>query len=714
MTPPAPIPTPDVDAQTARRSLEARFEQFAKQVRTRLLLEEAAKWIALVAIVAFGTFVIDRTLRLSPPTRRGLLLLFLVVCGIQAWRWLLAPLRLKLRLDVLAAALERSAGHDIAARAATILELPKMDSTVVSESMVQTAVKRSHESLADVDFSTHLNPRRRRTALQAIVATLVISLGLLLISPSSTRLWFARLFAGSNEPWPQRTFLEVAGLNDDHSMLVPRGEPFILRVSAKQNSVPPDSVSIHWSQPGVAPVSVLLTKFGPNDFRYDFPAIASDATVELTGGDDTVGPLTIRPVDRPRIVSLQLLSQHPTEPKARTHNFSGDDAGDLSFLPYTKLELAFTANTPVADVHLISSTPTPGAADIRRINDRQFAIAWEHSAATQLQIELTGTEARLTSAPTNVAIGLKSDKPPRVTLAATGVRQRITAVASIPLAAEAKDDFGVEKMELRVKTEIAESQDSTQLKTTAATRPLYGPSTQPNESKDLEVRQALLFKVAELQLQPGHTLTFTAAATDTCYPQPQTSASRPLVFRIVSPEELFKEILVRQQAERAKFRKQAQEAKIIRQELDAGLTPDSIAQLARRHRTIQREITRVQSALTDSLTEMKNNLLGNSDAYQLMETGVLDPLKSMDPDLMVPQRDTFDALKPADAPSLAAAKTRQDRIVARMEEILKQMAQWDSFIDVLNQLNEIIRLENQVQQGTTELKKRQTQGIFDP
>ena len=42
------------------------------------------------------------------------------------------------------------------------------------------------------------------------------------------------------------------------------------------------------------------------------------------------------------------------------------------------------------------------------------------------------------------------------------------------------------------------------------------------------------------------------------------------------------------------------------------------------------------------------------------------------------------------------------------------MAQWDSFIDVLNQLNEIIRLENQVQQGTTELKKRQTQGIFDP
>ena len=49
-----------------------------------------------------------------------------------------------------------------------------------------------------------------------------------------------------------------------------------------------------------------------------------------------------------------------------------------------------------------------------------------------------------------------------------------------------------------------------------------------------------------------------------------------------------------------------------------------------------------------------------------------------------------------------------------MEQILKQMAQWDSFVDVLNQLNEIIRLQNQVQQGTNQLQKKQTEGIFEP
>jgi hypothetical protein len=588
-----------------------------------------------------------------------------------------------------------------------------MDPKLISPSMVATAVARANQSLAAVEFPAFLNPRRRRLVVQAIAATLLLSLGLIILSPSSARLWAARMFAGSNQPWPQRTFLEVVGLEDGPSMRVPRGEAFVLRVAARQGSVAPDSVSVRWRQAGAEPVAVLLTKFGANDFRYDFPALQSDATVELAGGDDVVGPFTVRPVDRPRIVSLQLTSRHPTEKKSQTHHFSGDDAGDLSFLPLTNLELTFTANTPVAEVQLTSGTKTPSAANVRRISDRQFAVAWEHSAATQLQIELTGAEARLTSAPTNVAIGLKTDKPPRTTLGFSGVRQRITALATVPLVAEARDDFGVESVDLRIKTEIAESEDATKLKTTATTRPLYGPATQPDQARELEVHQSLLFKVPELQLQPGHLLTFTAVATDNCYPQPQSSASRQAVFHVVRPEELFKEILIRQQSERAKFRRQAQEAKSIRQELESSLTPEAVVQLGRRHRTMQREVSRVQAALTDSLTEMKLNVLGNSDAYQLMESGVLSPMKAMEAELMVPQRDAFDVLRAADAQAISAAQSREDQIIIRMEEILKQMAQWDSFIDVLNQLNEIIRLENQVQQGTNALKKRQTEGVFD-
>ena len=40
-----------------------------------------------------------------------------------------------------------------------------------------------------------------------------------------------------------------------------------------------------------------------------------------------------------------------------------------------------------------------------------------------------------------------------------------------------------------------------------------------------------------------------------------------------------------------------------------------------------------------------------------------------------------------------------------MSKVLKNMSQWDSFIDVVNQLTEVINLENLVRNKTEELKK---------
>ena len=79
---------------------------------------------------------------------------------------------------------------------------------------------------------------------------------------------------------------------------------------------------------------------------------------------------------------------------------------------------------------------------------------------------------------------------------------------------------------------------------------------------------------------------------------------------------------------------------------------------------------------------------------------------------MSPQRDALDMLA-ADRSKLDAAIARQDQITSKMEEILKQMAQWDSFVDVLNQLNEIIRMQERVKAGTDELKGKQTDSVFD-
>lgn len=701
-----------VDLQGAQRSLRARLDEFAREVRARLLLESAARWLALVVGLLLITFILDRTLRLSLITRRGLLIAFLGVAGWQAWRLLLAPLRLKLKTQVLASALEQKTGEPIASRVATVLELPGLHQDAPSSAMVADAVTRSYQSLAGIDFAAHLDPTRQKRARYAVIATLVVSLGLIVIFPGTAARWAARLFLGSNTPWPQRTYLDIAGLKDG-VITVPRGEPFILRTSAREGTVVPGTVSVRWIQKGANRISAMLTSFAANDFRYDFPALQEDAVVEIAGGDDLVGPFTIRPADRPRVVDLKLLTKHPTEHQPRTHSFSGDDSSDLAFLPLTRMELSFTANTAIGQAKVTSSTTQPAGADLRRISDRQFAIAWEHSTATQLQVELTSAEANFESPPTNVSIGLKTDKPPRVTLGFSGVRSRVSPQATIPLAAEAKDDYGVDRIELLTKAEFTDPEDSAKSRSSATTQPIFGPTTQPELDKD--VRQTHVIALAEMQLQPGHVLTFTAAGADAAYPQPQTAYSRQVSFRVVRAEELFKEILLRQQAERAKFHKQIEESRKVQQALAArSLTAETIVQLARQHRTIQREVNRIQAVLSDSLLELRLNVLGTVESLDLIENKIVQPMKAMDAELMNPQKDALDTLSPESADAIAASAQREEQMITRMEEILRQMSQWDRLIDAINQLNEIIRLETQVNQETNKLKKQQTEGAFDP
>jgi hypothetical protein len=113
------------------------------------------------------------------------------------------------------------------------------------------------------------------------------------------------------------------------------------------------------------------------------------------------------------------------------------------------------------------------------------------------------------------------------------------------------------------------------------------------------------------------------------------------------------------------------------------------------------------------MTEMKCNMLGGPEAWELMDKNVLLPLKKLNDEAMTQQKDALDALKGDSADAINQAVARQEKIVATMQEILKQMSQWDSFVDVLNQLNELIKLETRVKDSTEGLKKKQTDGVFD-
>jgi hypothetical protein len=413
------------------------------------------------------------------------------------------------------------------------------------------------------------------------------------------------------------------------------------------------------------------------------------------------------------------MAQHPRQAAPEKHNFGGGDA-DLSFLVKTKLGLHITANVPLRALNLKPQSAHPTVADLKRIDELNYEVNWVQDGPAKFDLELIARDSGLVSLPVPVSIALKVDQPPRVTMSYSGVRQRITPQAKIPLTVEARDDFGVAAVGLAVKDETPDPADPSKLVSHVEPQSLYPadkaapkPVTLPTE---LPLKQT--FDVAPKKLSPGAFLSFTAEATDDCFTGPQTNRSRNVTFRIVSPEELFREILQRQQSERIKFRKQAEEAEKIREAMSTAADAKQVGDIARRHRALQLETLRIGTVLGESLTEIKLNGLGSPESHALMERNVLAPLKALQEELIGPQTAALDALAPTsgeapDAAKLQAVVDRQEQIIARMKMILKQMAQWDSFVDVLNQLDQIIKLETGVKDGSEKLKKKETDSLFD-
>lgn len=67
-----------------------------------------------------------------------------------------------------------------------------------------------------------------------------------------------------------------------------------------------------------------------------------------------------------------------------------------------------------------------------------------------------------------------------------------------------------------------------------------------------------------------------------------------------------------------------------------------------------------------------------------------------------------------DARARKDAADREERIASTMTDILRQMAQWDSFVDVINQLNEVIKIETGVKEQTEKEHKKTIEGVFNP
>lgn len=735
----------DTTTLGTHREEQARLRGQLARLRRRLRLEMALEFTleaaAIMVAAAVVLVVLDWWIRMGLAPRLLMLTLALgsILCllGVRAVRrWRAA------QLDDLSLAMTLDRFRPgTGGRIADVLELPGQlgePRETVSAAMIRLAVRQASEALEASDWSKLWNRRRTARAAAALGAALLVPVLFAIAAPGAARLSLERWLLGSIERWPQRTYLSIVGLGDRRGLLVPRDEPFLLEVAANPEPVRdragrlvipgrgepltlkkrpsglvvPRAVRLRERTEKGAVRDAVLTSAGPALFRYELPPSSSASTFDLTGGDDWLGPIRVERVDRPALAATRLRVREPGSP--------GNDFGPVVenpqhpvYLPDTEIELTLVGSEPVSEARL---TVHPGEPpQLERTDAKSFTCRWVLREATTLEIQLTSRATGLTSKPAFFSIGLLKDRVPRVVLRALGVGAHVTPVATIPLSVSATDDRGLAAVRLQLDRTV-QVDDKSEPKTTRKTVAIPLPQA-------VEAAKSVLDHQArhdvELQAEPpavGTFLRFVAEADDRCARGTQVGRSAAVQMQVVPPDELFYEILIRQRAERTKFLALVDEAEKRTPLLEGKPAPEDYAKALRGLHAGVRQLELIGGRIADTLQEMKLNQIGSPKSHRLLQEGVIDPIRELNSGPIGALRTMLQTLAttgPRAGADAESARKLHAEVVARMKTILEQMSQWESFVDVVNQVAEVIKMQHNVLQATEKARESRTQEVFD-
>lgn len=701
-------PPPSDDLASMQQRVVSRLTRLGSRIRRQIALDGFTRGVAVLLGLLALSLVLDWWLELSRPVRIVYWLVTLAAAGHFLYQYALRPLARRFGPIELAQAVDHASGESgdrqVAPRVATVLQLPDMlgDDDAISSHMINSAVDRSYKSLERDDFERHLNSRHMLACGAGLLAAVVLPVALAALMQVAANgafsTWASRWLLLGDAEYQRNTTITVAGLDDQGRLVVPKNESATVRVAVTTREGEVREVELVTRPEGGRTRTQAMDRFEEGDYRFEMIGTQVPVQATVRSGDNTT-TFPIVPVDRPS-GTIKLYHTHPADGVRRELKFDGTDGG-LSLLDLNEVELVITANVPIAEARYtenIEAKDRPGTIDRVGDDGRTFVIRWAHNKRERFRIELVSEEAGLVSHPIAVSIGLKTDRTPSVRLQSTGVGGRITPNAQLPLTAEARDDYGLVSLDLQLVRDRPgeEAQDDRFDPVALFTAPRDEQGALGELPPTANGRHAL--EIEEYGVRPTDVVRITGVATDDRYTGAQRGESTTLTFRVVTHEELAREIKARQEQARAEFR-QAMEAcrdiQLVIEEADNGA--DAASQ-ARRFRALQREVWKVHRAIEATAEEMRLNRLAGtredgSRAYELIQQDVLRPMSDLHSGLMNDQRTALEDAGNADVERLAALANQQQAVVDEMNRILRAMDQWANMIDLINQITEVIETQ---------------------
>ncbi len=746
----------------------------------------AAFWIGLA--LDYGPVLMGGT-EMPPLARLILLIVVAVILLVIVTRLLIGRLRRPLPDDSLALLLERQHPH-LGGRLVTTVQLNQSGRVHDShaEELLKQVHKQATQAVDEVDTSRVFSwqPIVRKSMI--VAPLLLASLILLIFSPAAFGRAAGRLTLLSNDPWPRRAKLEMIGVElpvitatdeealapemvefDEHVIRLPRGSSGTLRIRAKADDaeVPVVCTVYYRSDDGTRGQSNMRrigrVVDGYQSFVLDGPPLAglSDSiSLSVRGLDARLDDFRIEAVTPPAITNMNISVRYPDylrpEGASEFDLETGYQAG-LRLREGSDVVLTATSSVPLGDTDVVLRND---AGEFQRVelipseDRRQGQIVLDNfTASTAVRIVPRDQQGISAQSPYRYFLGVVTDETPEVQMRLLGIGTAVTAIAKIPLEVVAKDDYGIESLEVSV-TQLAKEDEAAaiegQAKSDAAeTSPVEANGVDlalkwdrdGNAKIEIDLRD-LVSEQRMPELVPGGAIHVFAEANDG-YDLGQSHLTRSELYRleIVTPEKLLALLERRELGLRTRLEQTIDETRNLRDTLDllrrrgfdAAADAESdegdstraaqvrllrVQQTGLQTNKTTEELTGIAASLDDLLQEMINNRVDSADRRERIGVGVRDPLKSIVSGPLQRLKDQIRAIEQSiETPPEASAKTKEavqtaEDVLLQLTAVLEKMLDLESYNEILDMVRELIDDQNELLDETKAEQKKRVLDLF--
>jgi hypothetical protein len=573
------------------------------------------------------------------------------------------------------------------------------------------------------------------------------------------------------------TYRHARGADLELEMTVPDGGP-----REGQSWVVPDRVRVDLIRVDGSRSRTYVSATSARTFRFVVTRLQEPVEIELLAGDyRTRTPYQIDVVNPPGIDQVQVFCTYPeytgwNQLRERTMTITGSE---IQLPVGTSFEFVASSSKPLQAVRLVSdqfelsgdrdssrlmlrddqaSVNTDSgpliSADGRQITARMVIVASESNSSEAdgteptvradstseidksiLQIPLNASlrfflhddDDVMSASPETLRVQGIPDVPPVIIAQMTGVGNAVTRLARIPVAGRIRDDYGLKSagFEFLVDDE-----------STWRPRPFRQvPGVNATEF-DLQRSDDEPFEVFDLQpleLSDGQTLTLSVVASDdNQLPAPAVTRSEPMLFRIVSNEELLSLLYTREISLRNRFEEVIAQLEEVRDDLQfhsdvaRRVDADAAAASAEDRASLNTSATRSGNNLRRQTNELNSIVEGFEEIAEQLENNAIpqQPWKVMRELIVAPLQQVTDEMIPTADRAVSAFRVaamdaqptellvnrsgeKVSEVIATLKLILENVRDMAEFHELLKEGKAIEDKLEELMQNMKDLQKRE-------